>query len=241
MRKQDIKTKQQKYKGSITVYAALSFMLIAQFIFTMLEVSRTIEVRKALQMNTESVLESIFANYCNPLWEEYRLLGTSVVNSDGDLSFNNVQAQLQNLTAVNLGGREKSLLAGTSLLTAKMTDANFEEFLLMTDDNGAVFQEVVCAYMKENLTYETARTIYDNLNDMKNAKDQYRWGFQSQLRRNLQTGIANKIIRLCKGHGSLLNAEERKFCANALSKMKKDTDDDYLQSLLDLTARSMSR
>lgn len=173
MRKQDIKTKQQKYKGSITVFAALSFMLIAQFIFTMLEVSRTIEVRKALQMNTESVLESIFANYCSPLWEEYRLLGTSVVNSDGDLSFNNVQAQLQNLTEVNLGGREKSLLAGTSLLTAKMTDANFEEFLLMTDDGGAVFQKVVCAYMKENLAYETARTIYDNLDYIKNAKDSY--------------------------------------------------------------------
>lgn len=173
MKKRNIKTKRKNYKGSITVFAALSFMLIAQFIFTMLEVSRTIEVRKALQMNTESVLESIFANYCSPLWEEYRLLGTSVVNSDGDLSFNNVQAELQNLTEVNLGGREKSLLAGTSLLTAKMTDANFEEFLLMTDDNGAVFQEVVCAYMKENLTYETARTIYDNLNDMKNAKDQY--------------------------------------------------------------------
>lgn len=75
----------------------------------------------------------------------------------------------------------------------------------------------------------------------KNAKDQYRWGFQSQSRRNLQTGIANKIVRLCKGHGSLLNAEEKKFCANALSKMKKDTDDDYLHGLLDLTARSMSR
>ena len=127
MKKRNIKTKRKNYKGSITVFAALSFMLIAQFIFTMLEVSRTIEVRKALQMNTESVLESIFANYCSPLWEEYRLLGTSVVNSDGDLSFNNVQAELQNLTEVNLGGREKSLLAGTSLLTAKMTDANFEE------------------------------------------------------------------------------------------------------------------
>ena len=85
MRKRNIKTKQQKYKGSITIFAALSFMLIAQFIFTMLEVSRTIEVRKTLQMNTESVLESIFANYCSPLWEEYRLLGTSVVNSDGGL------------------------------------------------------------------------------------------------------------------------------------------------------------
>ena len=115
MKKRNIKTKRKNYKGSITVFAALSFMLIAQFIFTMLEVSRTIEVRKALQMNTESVLESIFANYCSPFWEEYRLLGTSVVNSDGDLSFNNVQAQLQNLTEVNLGGREKSLLAGTSL------------------------------------------------------------------------------------------------------------------------------
>ena len=73
----------------------------------------------------------------------------------------------------------------------------------------------------------------------KNAKEQYHWSLQSQQRRNLQTGIANKIVKLCKEYKSLLSTEEQKFCSNALIKMKKDTDDDYLQSLLDLTARSV--
>ena len=73
----------------------------------------------------------------------------------------------------------------------------------------------------------------------KNAKEQYHWSMQTQQRRNLQTGIVNKIVKLCKEYKSLLSTEEQKFCSNALVKMKKDTDDDYLQSLLDLTARTI--
>ena len=60
-------------------------------------------------------------------------------------------------------------------------------------------------------------------------------------RRTLQTGIANKIVKLCKGYGKLLNADEKKFCATSLNKMKKDTDDEYLQSLLELTANSLRK
>lgn len=73
----------------------------------------------------------------------------------------------------------------------------------------------------------------------KNAKEQYHWSMQTQQRRNLQTGIVNKIVKLCKEYKSLLSTEEQKFCSNALVKMKKDTDDDYLQNLLDLTARTI--
>jgi hypothetical protein len=39
----------------------------------------------------------------------------------------------------------------------------------------------------------------------------------------------------------LLNADEKKFCASSLNKMKKDTDDEYLQSLLELTANSLRK
>lgn len=75
----------------------------------------------------------------------------------------------------------------------------------------------------------------------KNANDQYPYLGDQVTRRTLQTGIANKIVKLCKGYGKLLNADEKKFCASSLNKMKKDTDDDYLQSLLELTANSLRK
>ena len=75
----------------------------------------------------------------------------------------------------------------------------------------------------------------------KNANDQYPYLGNQVTRRTLQTGIANKIVKLCKGYGKLLNADEKKFCATSLNKMKKDTDDDYLQSLLELTANSLRK
>ena len=75
----------------------------------------------------------------------------------------------------------------------------------------------------------------------KNAGDLYS-NFGNQVtRRTLQTGIANKIVKLCKGYGKLLNADEKKFYATSLNKMKKDTDDEYLQSLLELTANSLRK
>ena len=75
----------------------------------------------------------------------------------------------------------------------------------------------------------------------KNAKDLYPYLGNQVTRRTRQTGIANKIVKLCKGYGKLLNADEKKFCATSLNKMKKDTDDEYLQSLLELTANSLRK
>ena len=75
----------------------------------------------------------------------------------------------------------------------------------------------------------------------KNARDQYPYFGNQVTRRTLQTGVANKIVKLCKGYGKLLNADEKKFCATSLNKMKKDTDDEYLQSLLELTANSLRK
>lgn len=75
----------------------------------------------------------------------------------------------------------------------------------------------------------------------KNARDQYPYLGNQVTRRTLQTGVANKIVKLCKGYAKLLNVDEKNFLANSLNKMKKDTDDDYLQSLLELTANSLKK
>lgn len=161
-----------KKRGSITVFATLAMMLVAQLLFTLLETARYCEFQKTLQMNTDTVLESAFAEYCSPLWETYRVLGMCVDNAQGDFSFNDREAQLRNLTADQLAGRENSsLLSGYSLLTAEMTDVVYEPYRLLTDQGGTVFWYAVSSYMKQNLAYEMAKSVYNNYEAVKSVKD----------------------------------------------------------------------
>jgi len=163
-----------KRKGSISIFAALSIMLVAQMLFTFLEAARHREFIKVLQMNTDAVLESEFADYCSPLWENYRLLGMTMADSEGNFSCTNREAQLRNLTGDNLGSKGSiALLPGVSLLSAEMVDVEFSSYLLMTDQGGKVFEDTVCAYMKHNLAYETAKSVYNNYESVKNIKENY--------------------------------------------------------------------
>lgn len=163
-----------KCRGSITVFAALSIMLVAQLLFTLLEGARHIEFEKVLKMNSDSVLASAFADYCSPLWKTYHLLGMSAADGGGSFTLNNREAQLRALTADNLGSRGSgSLFSGTSLLSAEMADVRFDPYLIMTDQNGKVFEETVCAYMKNNLAYEAAQTIYNSYEAANDAIKNY--------------------------------------------------------------------
>lgn len=164
-------------RGSITVFAALSLMLVAQLIFTLLEAARQTEQKKVLQMNTDAVLESVFADYVSPLWENYRLLGFRAENSENELSMNNCEAEIRSISCANLTGRgERSASAGNSLFTADLTDAELSSYLLMTDQEGRVFQAAAASYMKNNLTYEAARSLYDGYESAKELREEYGGG-----------------------------------------------------------------
>ena len=161
-------------KASITVFAALSLMLVAQLLFTLLEAARHYELQKVLYMNTDTVLESVFADYCSPLWETYKILGVRVDDTEGKLCFNNREAQLRGLTSDHLGSKEqKTLLSGMSLLTAEMTDARYDPYRLLTDQNGVVFQKAVCTYMKKNIAYEMAKSVYNHYEAVKEVKKDF--------------------------------------------------------------------
>lgn len=161
-------------RGSITVFTALTLMLVAQLLFTLLEAARHEEFSKVLQMNTDAVLESEFADYCSPLWDTYHLLGMSAEDGSGTFSFNNREAQCQSLTADNLGSKGSvALLSGVSLLSAEMADVEFSSYLLMTDQGGKVFEDVVSAYMKQNIVYEAAKSVYNDYEAVKNVTENY--------------------------------------------------------------------
>lgn len=86
------------------MFVALSIMLVAQLIFILLESARNIEFYKVLQMNTDSVVESMFAEYVSPLWENYRILGVTATDSGGHFSLANREAMFRKRSKANMGG-----------------------------------------------------------------------------------------------------------------------------------------
>lgn len=157
--------------GSLTVFAALSLMLVAQLLFTLLEVARYRESAKVLQMRTDRGLESAFADYCSPLWETYRVLGMTVADGEGNFSFREREAAFCEESA--------DTLVGVDLLTAVVEDVEFSDYVLLTDQGGRVFEETVCAYMKQNLGYEAVKAIYSKYESVKEATKNYDGGDDS--------------------------------------------------------------
>lgn len=161
-------------RGSITIFAALSIMLVAQLLFTLLESARNMEFYRVLQSNTDSVLESMFADYASPLWEDYRILGVTAADSSGRFSLNNREAMLRSISKFNLespGGF--SGLTGSNLLTADVEDVVFDEYLLLTDQQGRVFQAAAASYMKQNLLYEAAKSVYSGFESVQQVREDY--------------------------------------------------------------------
>jgi hypothetical protein len=80
-------------KASITVFAALSLMLVAQLLFTLLEAARHYELQKVLYMNTDTVLEYELGTYSLP--EKYIRGGKHAITmAKSDLSGNYINLQV---------------------------------------------------------------------------------------------------------------------------------------------------
>lgn len=89
-------------RGSITIFATMLLMLVSQFLFTVLEAGRNLTLTNIACMNSEAVAESVFAQYCRPLWDEYHLLAYDA-GSDamGNVDIENVKSYMKQLTIDN--------------------------------------------------------------------------------------------------------------------------------------------
>lgn len=146
-----------KSKGSVTIFSALIFMLIASFLFALLEASRVQMLGTYADMTSELALESVLAEYQPELWERYGLLGL-------DGAYGDVQFSEEYLTSV-LAARIRLNLEidgdGSKMLGLKLDSATPLEYQLMTDGEGRVFLHCISEYMKKNVPQDIARVLYE--------------------------------------------------------------------------------
>jgi hypothetical protein len=153
-------------KGSLTIFAVLSIMLIAAFLFALLEAGRMHQIRVVANMNTESVLESVFANYARPMWENGRLLVLDNGCTEEQGAFAAWEWYAKALSEENVSSGSR--LLGSNHLKMSVEQITFEEYRLLTDDDGKVYVSAVSQYMKENLTETVVNQIMSQYQTLQN-------------------------------------------------------------------------
>ncbi len=188
-----------KIRGSVTVFSALALMLVASFLFALLEAGRVYGLETYAAMTSQLGLESVCAEYQPGLWEDYRLLCLDGAYGGEAFAIENVTDALQRKVDVNL-----STEAGTgNLFAMDLERAEPEEYQLLTDGEGTVFLKRTADYMKENLPVEIAQAIYekytegsqveesgqsaDSIEDAQNAIEEAKESMESKETENEET------------------------------------------------------
>lgn len=147
-----------KWKGSVTVFAALSLMLTASFLFALFEAGRVYMLEAYADMTSELALESVCAEYQPALWEKYHLLCLDGAYGGKNFSMEYTDGVLRQRINRNI---DTEGLKG-NLLAMKLKTVEAEEYQLLTDQEGSVFLNHAASYMKSYFPIEAAELLYQN-------------------------------------------------------------------------------
>lgn len=123
-----------KQKGTITIFLCLVLVSISALICGLVESARIAGVRFYLQLAVDSAIDSLFSEYDNKLWEEYRLI-SGVFQNDEEIE-------------LGLSKYAKPYVEESGIY--QMRDVNFEimDRQMLTDEGGAWLEEEAYDYMK---------------------------------------------------------------------------------------------
>ena len=146
-----------KVRGSMTVFAALLFMLVASLLFALLEAARVNMLEAYANMTSEMAVESVFAEYQPGLWEDYHLLCLDGAYGGTAFSEEYVTGALDTRIRMNLDTQGD----GSRIMELAYTSAIPEEYQVLTDGNGRVFLQCISDYMQENLPLMAVQALYE--------------------------------------------------------------------------------
>lgn len=170
--KKEMERKKAKYnfgnvRGSMTVFAALSIMLVASFLFVLLEAAHQQQLRRVAQMNTSLVVESVFSNYCSPLWEKYQILALDNGMTEEQEPFVSWEYYAADLSKESLS--QRGFMRGTNHLRMDTKGAEFVAYRMLTDEDGRAYIKTISDYMRNTIGQQAIEKLaaeYQQLSSM---------------------------------------------------------------------------
>lgn len=146
-----------KQKGSITIFLSISLSIIICLIFYTLESCHLDSLIARSEGITYLSLDSLFGQYCLPLFEEY---GLFCLNEQGI----NLENEIKKYADNNCRTPASILHNSSSFLNLTVKDVDIKKVSYITDDDAKEFVEQVCDYVKYMELNSFANTLRDNCN-----------------------------------------------------------------------------
>lgn len=170
--KKEMERKKARYnsgnvRGSMTVFAALSIMLVASFLFVLLEAAHQQQLRRVAQMNTSLVVESVFSNYCSPLWEKYKILALDNGMTEEQEPFVSWEYYAADLSKESLS--QRGFMRGANYLRMDTKCAEFVAYRMLTDEDGRAYIKTISDYMRNTIGQQAIEKLaaeYQQLSGM---------------------------------------------------------------------------
>lgn len=151
---------------------SLLLMLVASLLFTLLEGSRYLMLGMAAMVNSQSVTESVFAEYNVPAYENYHLFMMDGGYGTGELKLSEVNARMQELGQENLNPTAAGVGRYSNFLQMDVADSSVVQYELATDKHAQALLRQMVQVMKKELVTDLAEQSYKKLTDVKQSSDQ---------------------------------------------------------------------
>lgn len=148
--------------GSVTVFAALSFMLIVSVVCVLIEGARMQGARVMVAMASNMALDSIFANYERELLDKYGVLLFDGANEGDELDKEYLSTKLKKIIENNLdmdGGL--IFTEGTDFYGITIDDVSVDRTVTATDAGGLIWRKAVNDYAVWNYSAELLESMLD--------------------------------------------------------------------------------
>ena len=153
----------KKTSGSITIFLSLMLMLIASLLFTLLEVARYHALNMATALTSQSVVESMFAEFNVPAYKNYHLLMLDAGGGTGELGFSKLNAKLQQLAQENLNPVASGFGTYCNYLQLNVTDSRIIRYELITDQEAAALSKQIIEVMKKEVVTDILEGAYEKV------------------------------------------------------------------------------
>ena len=135
-------------KGYITVFLSLSIMIILSLVLALYQGARIGAVRMKTECIADIAMNSVLAEYSRELYEQYGLLMVDTSYGTGNPSIKNLEDHLRHYAEKNFERSTAGGILNAQTMTAMYCkDVKISGYSVATDNNGAVLNRQILAYM----------------------------------------------------------------------------------------------
>ncbi len=147
-------------EGSLTIFSALSLLLILSFLLALLEGARVSGLKMMDTLAAETGMDCVAAEYQKTLWDKYHLLYLDGAYGSDQFDQNKVSSHVMDYVAQNL-----SKAGENSMFRTKLCEVSMVEYMFATDNEGAGVLSQAAEYMKRHLPEDAVKKMYQQYQD----------------------------------------------------------------------------